>query len=99
MSFYVGQKVVCVDASSMGQGGSWRKGEALVEGAIYKIRRCFLRKGKLDVHLFEVERTDDSKAEWGNDVGYAAERFRPLAPREADISIFTKMLNQNKELT
>ncbi len=99
MSFYGGQKVVCVDASSMGQAGCWRKGEALVEGMTYTIRRFFLRKGEPTVHLFEVERTDASKAEWGDDVGYAAERFRPLVERKTDISIFTKMLNQNKELT
>lgn len=99
MSFYTGQKVVCVDASLMGQHGIWHKGEAPVEGQKYTILRCFMRKGRLTVHLYEIQRSILTRLEWGPDVGYAAERFRPLVERKTDISIFTKMLNKNKELT
>lgn len=74
--FHVGQKVVCVDDE--GYEHQIRKGK------VY----CVVDVSRLPQFL----RVDH----WVNDApggnGWAARRFRPVAERKTDISIFTEML-------
>jgi len=83
MAFYVGQKVVCVDAHP----------DFLLKGVIYTISRVgLLTHGETGVNLAEV----DTSA-CPHDVGFRATRFRPLVERKTDISIFTDMLRTADE--
>jgi hypothetical protein len=89
MNFQVGQKVVCV------KNGPWWGGnrDRLVLGAIYTIRRLIVADdGDLIFQIHEIQRSPKARQIWGDDVGYAAFRFRPVVERKTDISIFTKML-------
>lgn len=87
--FYVGQKVVCVDAA-----GSMIP--PLVEGNIYTIATIRWLDEKevvnpgLGVTLIELPtfRSKEYCAE------YRIERFRPLVEKKTDISIFKEILNK-----
>lgn len=97
MTFHVGQKVVCVNAGLLpGQPPytEWDEGEALVEGKIYTVRRCFVEDGRLILWLDEVARSRRARLAWGNNVGYGACRFRPLIELKTDISIFKRILER-----
>ncbi len=100
MTFYVGQKVVCVDAHSVkpgDEGRRWIPGEEPIEGAIYTIRRIWKSStGSLVFDFFELSRDARSSIAWGYEVGYGSFRFRPVIERKTDISIFTAMLAPNK---
>lgn len=87
-SFYVGQKVVCVDATNA---------DALTQGAIYTIKYLgfWPAQSGLDgeivscgVGLFEAESVG---------LGFDARRFKPVVERKTDISIFTDMLIEQKK--
>jgi hypothetical protein len=88
MNFQVGQKVACV------KNGSWCDNrDRLVLGEVYTIRRLVVDDdGDLIFQLHEIQRSPEARQFWGDDVGYAAFRFRPVVERKTDISIFTKML-------
>ena len=93
--FRVGQKVVCVDPDSPSVSGRcmWEN-DAPVRGQIYTVRRCFVDfTDTIVVWLEEIERGPMARAEWGDDIGYAAWRFRPLVSRPTDISIFHEILD------
>jgi len=77
MTFQVGQKIVCVDASL--PANPWHRANPLVKDRIYVVRdslRC--NCGCVDID--------------GSGRGWQPFRFRPLIERKTDISIFTKML-------
>lgn len=94
MTFRVGQKVVCVDAS--GGPGRWIGDEALERDSIYTIHSLFIHpKGSTCVRLVEVKRSIDCVIEHGHD-GYGAWRFRPVVERQTDISVFTEILRTTK---
>lgn len=84
MSFRVGQKVVCVDdAPSLGR--EWF-GYEPKEGAVYTIAGfSHGRYGDYQVLVL---------VELNHPWGYRASRFRPVAERKTDISIFTAMLKE-----
>lgn len=81
MAFYVGQKVVCVDAKPRHYPNS-----LLIEGEVYTI--AGYAKNSLDeaVFIFEKEATYPAS-------GFYADRFRPVVEKKTDISIFEAMLN------
>lgn len=81
--FYVGQKVVCVDAKPRNYGTC-----SLVEGAVYTVRRVDPKYG---VFLNEVRALFEHEGS-----GFFEDRFRPAVERKPDISIFTAMLNTAK---
>lgn len=90
MAFYVGQKVVCVDATP-------RPGlrKVLKEGAIYTISRLDgpLHEGDENgVDLVEVP----ARGTNGYQASYRAVRFRPITERKTSIEIFKAMLNPSK---
>lgn len=97
MSFYVGQKVVCVNADPRAFNPvscDWKPGEELVEGAIYTIRRAYVFNSLAIVQLDEICRAQIAFDVYGENAGYAAARFRPVVKRKTDISVFVAMLNQ-----
>lgn len=93
--FRVGMKVVCVDAGDLGGGatGNWDPDEEPVEGRVYTVHRTLIFWGHPIVHLVELQRSDLSRAIWGDDVGYGVERFRPVVSRPTSIAIFHAILN------
>jgi hypothetical protein len=89
MIFRTGQKVVCVDDLAPKFG--WL-GPPLHRGQIYTIRLARINPlGNYGVLLNEI-RTERPFPD-GSERGYLAYRFRPLTKRKADISIFTRMLD------
>ena len=93
-NFYVGQKVVCVDADGVGSSGS-----PLIEGRTYTIRDLGplpqwqtkipgVPADALGVRLKELRRWSPEQDPEGM---YYTWRFRPLI--ETDISVFQAMLN------
>ena len=80
MSFYVGQKVVCVDAKQRGH----IKPE-LQEGKIYVIKTCEITIWGRGVTLAEQEPHEGY-------IGWYADRFCPVEERKTSIEIFHKML-------
>ena len=94
MTFYVGQKVVCVDDRPNAECLPWQRGEKIQHGHVYTILRLHSHCGDFVCWLEEVRRSDTAIREWGPDVGYRIERFRPLIERKTDISIFTEILDK-----
>ena len=98
MSFYVGQKVECVDISRGFQNmlGDWSDDRELKIGAIYTIRAVGLYDDDAPVVWLDeilIRRAPKGKkAKNVGDVPYGAWRFRPLIENKTDISIFTEML-------
>lgn len=92
MTFRVGQKVVCVDATpSLGWGGANRP----VKGRVYTVRAVRPNSdddGKtLAILLREV--VNPVSHRHGDEYGFRAHRFRPVVSRKTDISIFKEILN------
>jgi hypothetical protein len=84
MTFRVGQKVVCVDASPGERSGE----RSLTKGAVYIVTGLPHRHG-----MFVCG------APTPNPFGWDFSRFRPVVERKTDISIFKKMLRPvSKEL-
>lgn len=105
MTFYVGQKVVCVDDSVHPE---WNVNpdfrycgdlDGLKRGLIYTIRRVGYDKidGDPVIWLQEIIRT-----EWplAGESGFHQLRFRPLTETEkqTDISVFREILDRVKKL-
>lgn len=94
----VGDRVVCVnddeDAFAV-PGINWQAGfGGLRKGRVYTIRSVHLHHilDTVCIRLKEIERplADGDPFE----IGYNISRFRKVQPRKADISVFTKMLNE-----
>ena len=83
MAFFVGQKVVCVNAGplddSIHQRIPWANGEGPREGAIYTVISCHNDDFECPVlWLAEIKRHRHSVVKWGKRVGYDVRRFRPV---------------------
>jgi hypothetical protein len=97
MNFYVGQKVVCIDAQHpQTLSGWWRElwhpYEHAVEGRIYTISNLYSNgDGMIELVELPAPETDVWCA------GFYAGGFRPVVERKTDISIFTKMLTPKRE--
>ena len=88
MTFYVGQKVVCVDAS--GAPGSTWWGDIPVEGAIYTVAGQVYVETRNSTGLLLVE-IRNGALERG---AYNPIRFRPLVERKTDISFAHEILRK-----
>jgi hypothetical protein len=92
--FYVGQKVVCINADEnqfIVPNKPYRHSEfwSLREGEIYTISELTQHAyGNPCMKLVEIP--DRSERDWG----YNRARFRPLVEKKTDISIFKEMLNK-----
>lgn len=92
MAFYVGQKVVCVDASPCRH----RLRHSLTHGAIYVIAGFDTEDPSItNLHLEGDEVV--FQPGWDAPVGWSPDRFRPVVERKTDISIFKAMLNPAKK--
>lgn len=98
--FYVGQKVVCIDATSSATANLRLTLNGLTEGAIYTVRAVagvpnhtpYLKEHlQCGVCLWVEEIVRPSAYSGGPETGYSAARFRPLV--KTDISVFQAMLN------
>jgi hypothetical protein len=92
MTFRVGQRVVCVDAS---RGRPLRGARAtLVKNAIYTIRKIEIWNDVTGVYLEEIiEPVLDVWLDRGpTEPCWRLSRFRPVVERKTDISIFKRLL-------
>jgi hypothetical protein len=79
MAFYVGQKVVCVDAARKFPGLYWTP---LIQGAVYTVAGCGVSPRDGAATLFLIEQINPHRGT-GEDWGYYANRFSP-ATQDAD---------------
>jgi hypothetical protein len=88
--FYVGQKVVCVDAFDT---NDWAFQE-LFEGRIYTViwvgSAISVKNGRSHCGV----RVNGNFGRRG-DIPFLASRFRPLVEKKTDIAVFTALLNPN----
>lgn len=98
-SWYVGMKVVCVDASSNNYA-PWTaidpSMDGLQEGVVYTIRKLGLYSGQPCVWLTEIERRMRVGHEALGECGYSPRRFRKVQPRKTSIAIFHSILNGHR---
>lgn len=92
MTFYVGQKVICVDAKPrLHARRNWIWGDAPTEGAIYTISELYIGKEGLEIVLHEHKRSPYSEYR-----GFASRRFRPLVSDTRKVS-FTEGAPKDSE--
>lgn len=108
VQWYVGMKVVCIDAE-------WRPYDPegwppcpLVEGKVYTITRIHPNtfgvysgptRLKFCVEVAETVNPFDQILGPAREArGFNAGRFRPVVERKTDISVFTRMLKEDKQL-
>ncbi len=97
MAFRVGQRVVCINDGPMPieSGRAWDKGEEVVVGHVYTIRKVFIgHNGEESCWLNEVCRSIRAVLWFGRDVGYRTCRFRPLVERKNDKTAFVENLKK-----
>lgn len=82
LDWYVGMKVVCVDAEHGGR-------PLLRKGRIYTIRH-------LEPEFVGLQEPSTWSDEAGAEAGWFYSRFRPVQRRKTDISVFTAMLSKPK---
>lgn len=94
-NFFVGQKVVCVDAANL-IGGIWY-GDVPLVGAVYTITNIapsplalYWPERHIPAALFFAEIKNTSPHILGRDGGYDAGRFRPVT----DISDLKKIVSE-----
>lgn len=89
MTFHVGQKVVCVNASGI------EDAKPLIENAVYTIREVIpLRRSSRGAGIFVLEIINHDSSD-GFEIGYFADRFRPIVKRETDISFAQEILRRH----
>lgn len=91
MAFYVGQKVVCVEANP-NPGMVWGA-DVPVEGAVYTVAG-FSRSpydNSETICLVEIKNSPRVGS------GYHHRRFRPVTERKTSIEVFKAMLNPSKQ--
>jgi hypothetical protein len=92
--FYVGQKVVCVDADPQPSFQPWvatSELNGLKESGVYTVARVGDYRGVPVLWLAEIRRPIRPHLCHHGEPGYNRKRFRPAV--STDISIFTAMLN------
>ena len=91
--FRVGQKVVCVDDTPY--FANYPTTLEIAVGRVYEIRGLYRRRnGEELLRLAGVYRQD--ALDRVGDQGFLAWRFRPVVSRPTDISVFTKMLTDER---
>lgn len=84
MSFKVGQKVVCVDASVASSPNSSASSDRMPkEGEIYTVRALQTFNGMHGILLEEIT-TGMYRTSNGDEIGYMAFRFRPVDEQWAE---------------
>jgi hypothetical protein len=102
LDWHAGMKVVCVDAADTNNCGEVE----LTLGRIYTLRWVGSRSDwfgdYIGVRLVEVVRKpalfiDEMHFAHHGEMPFRASRFRPLVKRAADISVFTAMLDGQRQ--
>lgn len=88
MTFYVGQKVVCIDDQGFSQA-QVLLAQLPVRGMIYRVR-SFTPRGAVRFDELNNARFTNPLDGYGIEPGFDQRRFRPLT----DISIFTEILDR-----
>lgn len=89
MAFYVGQKVVCVDAGLSKITG--KAASNLREGSVYTVIGAYTSKlGNPGIIVSEAAPNSETAR------GFLTSRFRPIVERKTSIEIFKAMLNPSK---
>lgn len=94
MSFYVGQKVICID--NLCRSGIPIPGYNYVSlNTVYTVRDIFQNPydGRTLLRLTEIKNPPFPS---GIEPGFDATRFRPITERKTDISIFKRMLTPSE---
>ena len=90
--FYVGQKVELVEWKA--DENKHVDGDPSLVGTVYTVSQVYHAKdGELMLCLWEIPNDDDPAMY----AGFPARYFRPVVERKTDISIFTRMLEPQKE--
>jgi hypothetical protein len=100
--FYVGQKVVCINAKDdvfPGTTEPWNVAcDIPTEGTIYTVRATgIIFNGLPGLKFHEIIWRGLVRGLFRDDDWYWAERFRPVVERKTDISIFVKMLTPKRD--
>lgn len=95
MNFHVGQKVVCIDASSTSAFGTSFE---LIKRAVYTVRWVgkYYDPPYLCIRLEEIRDRQSAHNAEQLDRPFWAARFRPVVERKASIEVFTAMLTPDK---
>lgn len=91
MTFYVGQKVVCVDDKPRGLDRKWLAFNGVY--TVVAVERFEHPEGRryVGMHLAEIDRP---ASQWGVVVPWNVNRFRPAVQPKTDISIFERILDR-----
>lgn len=89
MTFHVGQRIICVDASLLRQYAPWKARpsdtlDGLMQDARYTVRAIGEYSGEPSVWLAEINRTILPRWEHFGEPGFSPQRFRPLTEKSTD---------------
>lgn len=95
---YVGQRVVCIDASPSDPTYTIDDLDGLTVGIVYTVRRIGIDEywGSLCFWLNEIDRGVEPEFERFGETGYSVRRFKPVD--ESRLDIFREMLNDCENL-
>lgn len=92
LDWHIGMKVVLREGAPLGFYEGWTYPRF---GQVYSIRQIFLSKAGIPcIRLREVLNRD---LRAGFEPGFACKWFRPVQTRKTDISVFTALLNGQKQ--
>lgn len=94
MSFYVGQRVVCVDDNWTNFDWCQHTPNKPTKGAVYTIRKLYYPPEGLACLLQEIV---NPMRQWSlafGEGGFMCRRFRHVVEKKTDISIFTEILDR-----
>lgn len=91
--FYIGQKIVCIDANYPKKNHKLHS-QQLVLNEVYTIRGFSPDTQSEGLYLEEIHSVTHSKT--GFEIGFKCVRFKPVVKTEFDLSIFTQILSDNR---
>lgn len=90
MTFRPGQLVICINDSF--NFNTFDPDAILpIKDSVYRIRETFVRDGKPQLRLCEIRNPVREYLSGRYECSFHPSRFRPIAKRKTDISIFKKM--------
>ena len=94
---HIDQRVVCIDGKFGSPVYKWERFP--VEGSIYTIRAIVPCDdvGPVAFRLVEIRNKPAKYGTRASEISFFAKRFRPLVEPEADISVFTSILDRLPE--
>lgn len=104
MTFFAGQKVVCIDDRRVVSVRVWLKNwvpisrwvrldHNLNRGDVYRIVCIATMKDTANGNVVQLLHVDGAAHFEYPEIGFPSFQFRPLIEKKTDISVFTKMLN------